>query len=282
MMKYLFKILLISSCLFTAACTSNSKNKFTEANIVAENNGFIKKLVQGDQFLLTTYQKIADQNQPYVFYIESDGHAFMSYGVSDDPTPYHPLLLKLAAVDPRPNVVYIARPCQYTPMNLNPKCTESTIFWTTKRLSEEVVTSINQVIKTINNGKPFSLVGYSGGGGVAVLVAARNRHVKDIITLAGNLDIISFSDFHSPTSDPQKRQLVDSLNPIDYATKINQIPQLHIAGGRDKKVPPFISSKYIHASNSTCVHQKIFANATHSEGWQAAWLSILNIPLICE
>ena len=33
---------------------------------------------------------------------------------SDNPTPVNPMLLKLATMDKRPNIVYIARPCQYT------------------------------------------------------------------------------------------------------------------------------------------------------------------------
>ncbi len=297
-MKYLFNtleyllqleeraraFLMLLALLALAGCAVTNTARLAEADNVAAANGFTKKIVKGGDFFLTTYQKVSNNRDPFVFYIESDGHAFTSYGVSDDPTPYHPNLLKLAVLDTRPNVIYVARPCQYTPMELNPRCRESAIFWTTKRLSEEVVVSTNSVINSINNGKSFSLVGYSGGGGIAVLVATRNNNVKDIITIAGNLDIVGFSDFHSggTPSNPQNRQLADSLNPLDYATKVNNIPQLHLSGGMDRIVPPFIAANYTNASSSPCVHQKTYSNCTHSKGWDSLWNDILNIPLNCK
>src|SRR5690606_13468548 len=123
--------------------------------------------------------------KPYVFYIEGDGFAFKNGFPTEDPTPTSPVFFNLAVADARANVVYMARPCQYTPMELNPAC--STEFWHRKRMSEEVVASINDAINKIRHNKPFSIIGYSGGGGIAVLVSARNRAAQSIITVAGNL-----------------------------------------------------------------------------------------------
>jgi dienelactone hydrolase len=236
-------------------------------------NGFTEKLVKGGDFWLTTFQRITDKSLPYVFYLEGDGKAFTKYGVSDDPTPSYSMVLKLAALDPRPNVVYIARPCQYTPMNLNPKCNRT--YWTDRRMSEEVVSSMNDVIQTLNQDQKFNLVGYSGGGGVAVLIAARNKQVKDILTVAGNLDHISFNQYH------KKRPMIGSLNPIDYAGSVNLIPQLHVSGGKDTIVPAFLADKYVKVSNSMCVHQEIFSIISHNNGWERKWKEILTIPIIC-
>lgn len=281
-LQYTKNIIIISSLLLLAACAKSGNEIRESADKIASENGFYKKLVQGEDFLLTTYQKITDSKAPYVFYIESDGYAFTNYGVSENPTPRDSLLLKLAIMDKRPNVVYLARPCQYTPMELNPKCAHSTEYWTNKRLSEEVVVSVNTAIESIRNNKPVSLIGYSGGGGVALLVAARSKYVKDIITIAGNIDTVSFTEFHAAKYDPQKKQLSGSLNPADYAESLKTIPQLHISGGNDKKVPPFIAARYVQKSSSTCVHQKIYPSATHSKGWQAIWGSVLNTPLQCK
>ena len=125
-MKYFFKHLLPIATLsiLLTACQSPNQN-------------FKKVLVQGGDFLITTYQKIDNSSQPFVFYIESDG---VTYGVNGDkpslnPTPIRQTFLELAAMDKRPNVVYVARPCQYTPMELNPKCDSS--YWTNKRLSDD-------------------------------------------------------------------------------------------------------------------------------------------------
>jgi hypothetical protein len=241
----------------------------------------VKRSVKGGDFWITTYQKVTDKYAPYVFYIESDGDAFYVLNkhkfVSDDPTPKNPGFLKLATLDTRPNVVYIARPCQYTSKNLNPKC-QNKAYWTNLRMSGEVVDSINQVINSLNNGNRYSLVGYSGGGGIAVLCAARSDKVKDILTLAANLDIFSFMQHHG-TSEVA---MIGSLNPIDYASKIRNIPQMHISGGRDKIVPPFIADNFVKASSSRCVHQNIFDQNAHGSGWQHDWNYILNLPIACS
>lgn len=278
MMKFLFNILSLVICLLLAGCQSSLvsiNGRYKNADYIAIANGFTRKLVKGDTFWLTTYQRITNKNLPYVFYIEGDGLFYIAkYQLSSDPTPVHPIMLKLAAMDHRPNVVYIARPCQYTQMNLNPKCNPS--YWTDRRMSEEVVESINEVIETINsNGKPFSLVGYSGGGGIAVLIAAKNKKVQNIVTLAGNLDHVNFNKYHNA------RPMLGSLNPIDYASHVRNIPQLHVTGGKDTIVPPFIADKFVEACHSPCVHQEIFTTVDHKKGWEKVWPYVLEMPLVC-
>lgn len=273
-MKYLSKIILILFASLTlAGCNPVSVDRSPET--IGDLYNFDKKLVKGGDFWITTYQKITNKNQPYVFYIEGDGSAFAGrYQVSHNPTPRRQMLIKLAMKDPRPNVIYVARPCQYTAMDLNPKC--SNAYWTDKRLSDDSVESMNQVINSINNNRQkFSLVGFSGGGGIAVLIAERNDMVKDIITIAGNLDHKAFTQYHNVTP------MLGSLNPIDYAKKINDIPQLHISGGRDKTIPPFIADKYVQESNSRCVKQLIFEENMHNKGWENFWEYILTLPVTC-
>lgn len=262
----------MSTLLALSGCNTISVNGQYES--IGSLYGFKKELVKGGDFWITTYQKVTNPNLPYVFYIEGDGRAFNGkYRVSNDPTPRRKMFIKLATLDNRANVVYVARPCQYTPMELNPKC--SVPYWTTKRLSEDSVESISQVINSINNGKPFSLVGFSGGGGIAILVAERNSLAKDIITISGNLDHKEFTKHHNVTP------MVGSLNPIDYARKVNHIPQLHLSGGKDTVIPPFIADNFVQASASKCVKQKIFADSTHENSWEQVWEYILTLPLTC-
>lgn len=282
MTRYLFNriiacyipAILLSLAVLTASCTkiSSVNQRILTADQVGRSNNFTKSLIKGGNFWLTTYQRLTDPSLPYVFYIEGDGLAFTSsHQASDNPTPNSPMLLKLAALDGRANIVYIARPCQYTPPAINPQCHQS--YWTSHRMSDEVVTSINAVIESLRNKQPFSLVGFSGGGGIAVLIAARNKQVKDIVTLAANLDHLSFNQHHNA------RPMLGSLNPIDYAPALSSIPQLHISGGQDKVVPPFIADKYVRASNSACVRQIIFNRADHYKNWQGLWRDILAVPL---
>ena len=275
-MKFLSKIFIAAALLFgICGCATSPDVRMSQMNMVSKAQGFTQKTVKGGDFWLATYQKITNPAMPYVFYIEGDGLAFSGkYEVSENPTPMRSMLILLAGLDERPNVVYIARPCQYIPMHLNPRCDAS--YWTDKRMSDGVVNSISEAIDSINNGQPFSLVGFSGGGGIAVLIGARNPNLKDIITVAGNLDHVSFNKFH------RVRPMVGSLNPIDYATEVNTIPQLHVSGGLDNIVPAFIAERYVQASHSACVKQEVFANASHQKGWEKLWPYILGIKLNCS
>lgn len=277
-MKYLSNIFLFAISILLFSCQStNIYTRNVDADFMAKSNCFVRKIVKGGDFWITTYQKITNKNAPYVFYIEGDGAAFIGrYQISQNPTPIRPMLLGLAVMDDRPNVVYISRPCQYTDVHLNLKC-QNNAYWTNLRMSDEVVGSINEVINTVNTEKnKFHLIGYSGGGGIAVLIAARNNLVKNIITLSGNLDITRFCEYH------HTRPMIGSLNPIEYVTQINKIPQIHISGGDDKIVPPFIADKFVEASNSKCVTREIFVKNAHSSGWDKVWQYILKMPMTCE
>lgn len=258
-MKYLGNIYCLLFIVLLAACSSSQKHGFfTDVPV-----GFEKKLVRGSDFTLTTYQKITSDNAEYVFYIEGDGRVATKTGISPDPTPQRPVLASLMLLDNRPNIVYIARPCQYS-KSLNPKCSNSS-YWTSKRFAEEVVENINQVINQINKSQKFSLVGYSGGGGIAVLIASRNQNVRDIVTIGGNLDINKFTSYH------RSLPMTGSINPIDYAAKIKFVPQMHLSGELDRVVPPFIAQEYVVRSNSICVKHQTIQGATHSRNWAQFW-----------
>jgi alpha/beta hydrolase fold len=274
-MKFLFNLLSIA--LLITSCTTNQSTKHRVMEVAAHDYGFTEKLVKGGPFWITTFQKIHSPSSPFVFYIEGDGEAFGCSGkcISSDPTPKEIMLLKLASIDHRQNIVYVARPCQYTPMEQNPACNRT--YWTDKRMSEDSVNSINDVILNIAGNQKIDLIGFSGGGGIAVLVAARNKQVRSILTLAGNLNHQAFQKFH------KFRPMIGSLNPIDFAMKINTIPQLHISGGHDKIVPAFIADDYIKASgNSKCVKREVFSEPTHIKKWDKYWKDILSIPITCD
>jgi predicted esterase len=272
-MKYLSDILLLALlALVLQGCKTMTYGQSPSS--VGELYGFKKVLVKGGDFWITTYQKITNKHKPYVFYIEGDGAAVNGiYRVSRNPTPRRQMLIKLAAMDTRPNVVYVARPCQYTPMDLNPKC--SMQYWTDKRRSDDSVQSLNEVINRINNNNKFSLIGFSGGGGIAVLIAARNYMTKDIITISANLDHVAFTTHHNVTP------MIGSLNPIDYAKQVTHIPQLHISGGKDTIIPPFIADKFVQKASTSCVKQQIFKDNSHRHGWDKIWEYVFHQPVRC-
>jgi predicted esterase len=269
MTKYLSKYIFIIF-FFLSSCSSllTVKERRIKADEVAINRNFEKHLVNGGDFTLTTYQKITNPQDDYVFYLEGDGTIVYNNIITNDPTPRETMLLNLATIDERSNVVYIARPCQYTEIENNDTCKNSK-YWTSHRMSEEVIASVNEVINKISVNHKISLIGFSGGGGVAILVAARNPNVKNIITIAGNLDHVAFTENLNLTNT-----MFGSLNPIDYIEFTKHIPQIHLSGGMDKRVPSFIAKKFVQTSNSTKIIHKIYKDNSHMKGWDKIWHEI--------
>lgn len=271
-LRYLSKVV-ISGLMFVAVSGCVTLSRQEVADNIGISAGFKKEIVTTDYFALTVYTKITQKNAPVNIYIEGDGFAFVSRSkISSDPTPTNPLTLKLAAADPSKNIVYIARPCQYTDHSLNKVCREE--YWSSKRFSAEVIKSIDQAISYIVNRDQFQevhLIGFSGGAAVAVLVAAQRNDISSIRTVSGNLDHVAVSRYHNVSL------LGGSLNPIDVAPQIKNIPQRHFIGANDKIVPLFISERFLDAMGASKDVVTIVKGCSHQEGWVKQWHRLLQI-----
>lgn len=267
-------------CLFfgsiLAACTPVSHLKITERAI---GFSFVERAIIAQPFILTSYTRIGERGTVGNIYIEGDGRAWLSKRrPSFDPTPKNPVALKLATIDPSDNVIYLARPCQYTKMVNGSACDQK--YWTSHRFAPEVIGAMSAAlddIKQRHNIKNFNLIGFSGGGNVAALLAARRDDVVSIRTVAGNLDHELQSDIHGVSQMPH------SLNAKDIAQSIVHIPQFHFIGGQDKIVPKDLYDSYKKASGgSDCVQSRIIEAAGHTKGWESVWKSLLSQSLDCE
>lgn len=273
----MFKTIILTVLLpfFIGACSS-IEGRSDLANELAEANGFKSAEIKGGSFVLAAFYKFKAPEQPLHVYIEGDGVAWVNRTqISGNPTPRNPIALRLAVRDSAPNVLYIARPCQYVSMAKNRRCNEN--YWTCDRFAPEVIRSVNDAVslgKERANASGVHLFGYSGGGAVAVLVAAERNDVKSIRTAAGNLD-------HKLLNKKAKvSPLTGSLNPADVARDLKLIPQIHFAGAKDKTVPPFVSKSYLKkAGAGACIKTRIVQNTTHSKGWVKSWKRLLKMPL---
>ena len=146
--------------------------------------------LKGGKFILRVYYRFDQPGAPLHVYLEGDGRAWLSrYRASHNPTPRNPVALSLAARDYADNVMYIARPCQYVSFEKNPDCKYP--YWTHKRFAPEVIDSVSAVIdlgKKKAKARDLEMIGFSGGGAVAILVSAQRRDVTGIRTVAGNLN----------------------------------------------------------------------------------------------
>ncbi|CDK97478.1 conserved protein of unknown function [Magnetospirillum gryphiswaldense MSR-1 v2] len=265
----------VSLCL-TGGCATIDRD--AHADLLAKPARMSRMQMNTDPFVLTSFVRISDHSQPVTIYIEGDGLAWLSRTeVSRDPTPKNALGLALAAVDPAANVVYLARPCQFTEQARSSVC--NLTYWTAKRFSPEVIAAMNQAVDQVAAqvpGQKLNLVGYSGGGAVAVLVAARRQDVASIRTVAGNLD-------HAEVNRLAKvSQLSGSLNAIDVAGQVAKIPQIHYSGTDDPIVPPAIAQRFTQASASACVRWMTMPGADHENGWTGLWREALDVVPNCD
>lgn len=260
------------------ACATNHTDYYQSAFQMAHQAGFESLLFKTEAFDLTAFVKLHEAKLPIHTYIEGDGFAWATkYQLSADPTPHTPIALMLAVQDPYPNVVYLARPCQYRQTN---RICDSR-YWSSSRFSTVVIQSMNQAIdQIIDQAKPanqrIDLVGYSGGAAIAVLMAAQRKDVSNIRTVAGNLDQEFVNHSHRVDSMPE------SLNPIDVAFKLGRLPQVHLIGNDDRVIPAETAERFVKELPDDRCAQIIKVQADHQHGWNEQWQQLLQIAPHCE
>lgn len=199
-------------------------------------------------------------------YIEGDGLAWLtSSQPSTDPTPANPLALRLALAQPDGNAVYLARPCQF--LANQPSCQRR--YWTDARFAEEVIAAMGQAVERLKaktGARELILVGYSGGAAVALLLAARRQDVRQVISVAGNLDHAAWTAHHKVS--PLQR----SLNPTSQRQILASVPQVHLVGAQDKITPPELARQFILAYPSeTPAGLMLFPDYDHACCWARWW-----------
>lgn len=209
-------------------------------------------------------------NRPLAVYIEGDGQAFATPSMpSRDPTPATPTALRLALAHGGP-AAYVARPCQFTTPATARGC--HVAYWTSHRYAPEVVEAVGAAVddlKRRSGARNVVLVGYSGGGAVAALLAARRRDVAGLVTVAANLDVEDWvrRDGLAP--------LAGSLNPADQAAALRGLPQVHLVGRRDEVVAPAVVRSYLARLNGGDAARLVeLADYDHQCCWVRSWSSL--------
>ena len=236
--RILFLLLLFCCTACTTLPTPQERHRTADALVQYAN--WEPLALETTPFWLLAYvpQRFATSEQLTV-YIEGDGLAWITPSLpSDDPTPNNPVALRLALNHPDGNAAYLARPCQYGGAAQLP-CKQDD--WTSARFAPEVVAASDQAIDQLKarfGAERLTLVGYSGGGAVAALVAARRTDVERLITVAGNLDHAAW------TQTLRLRPLSGSLNPADEIQRLAPVRQWHFVGGKDRVITPELVQGY--------------------------------------
>ena len=198
--------------------------------------------LQAEKFVLAGFlPKTIHDSERLTIYIEGDGLAWINRShASPDPTPLHPTALELALHQPHGAAAYLARPCQYVSGDDRRNCAIS--WWTDRRFAQEVVDATDQAVEQLKrrfHAKDIELVGYSGGGAIAALVAARRTDIVRLVTVAGNLDHRAWTQHHRATP------LDGSLNPADAWQALVGVPQVHFIGASDTIVSRDVIQSYL-------------------------------------
>ena len=180
-------------------------------------------------------------------YIEGDGASWLFRTIPPrNPTPDKSLVVAMAAADQNQYVLYLARPCQFIDLGIVKECDES--LWTDGRFSTQVVTLFNQAIDEILHSMPplrLYLVGHSGGGTLATLIAAQRSDVNCLVTLASPLDLSAWARALSVAP------LTRSQNPAEPNANLKQIRQTHYLGENDRIVTKESIGRYRNFSPQT-------------------------------
>jgi pimeloyl-ACP methyl ester carboxylesterase len=255
--------------LLVPGCATAPSSAFDSA---AGELGLVADVVSGGDFVHRALWNAAARSAPgpksrLHLYIDGDGTPWLGPGrPAADPTPRNPLVLRLVALDPAPSV-YLGRPC-YAGLADAGSC--HPWHWTHARYGPQVVDSMSQAARRLAaslGATQLSLIGYSGGGALAMLIAERLAGVTDVVTLAGNLDVAGWSELHDYSP------LDDSLDPSARPPLPAEIRQWHWVGADDAAVPPALVRGAVEPRPGVIV--EVLPGMDHACCWEQAWPELL-------
>ena len=253
--------------IITILLLTNCAGKLKKAINIARPANLKSAIIKTSIFKLQTFYRIKNRGGPLTIYIEGDGLSWLNRNrPSNNPTPKNPIALRLAALDRNSNVIYIARPCQYVDLKNEENC--EIPYWTQKRFSRKIVLAIDEAITIMASSaksKDIHLVGYSGGGAVVAMIAAKRSDIASLRTVAGYMDHVALN------SKAGVSPLTGSLDPIKAAHRLKLVPQIHYSGKGDTRVPGWVLKNFRKAVGSSDCIKLRQVKATHEEGWEEIW-----------
>ncbi|MDP1733410.1 MAG: alpha/beta hydrolase [Sulfuritalea sp.] len=265
------RLLVVSVLVGLSGCASVDRFGGSRQAVVewGRQQGFEASHLRLDGFRLLSLQRSDASRRSEILnvYIEGDGAAWQTpFHPPRDPTPLQPTALALAAADPAPAVAYLGRPCQYLDAAELAACSPE--YWTNSRFAPEVVAAYMAFLdrlKETSGARSLRLVGYSGGGVLATLLAVRRNDVERLVTVASPLAVAEWTAWHQATPLP------GSLDPA-ADVKRPLPPATHFVGGRDSVVPPQVVAPFAARSGGRLREVPEF---DHQCCWSRDWPRLL-------
>lgn len=265
MLKPRAESFLLAASLILAMLLAGCVSPVAKLHQQALDLGLVALELDGGKYTLRGFRNLsAPDGERLHVYLEGDGRPWERGLIpAAEPTTRDSVALPLMAADSAPSL-YLGRPC-YNGHSEDPGC--NTELWTGGRYGETVVASMAQALQKFagqNRYREWVLIGHSGGGTLALLLAERLPQTVAVITLAGNYDIDRWTDYHG------YQRLQNSLNPALRPS--GRVPEWHLLGERDTTIPPALFESALRTRPHA---QVIRVDADHNRGWQAIWPEIL-------
>lgn len=245
------------------ACASNGERIDRQARTA----GLSREVVTGSEYRHVVYGNgVTSPAAPWsgrlVVFLDGDGRPWGTDGQrpAADPTTRNPIALQLLT-HTQARAIYVSRPC-YQGI-ADEQCTVEA--WTSGRYASAIAESIAAVIGKVGRATGSSeivLIGYSGGGALALLVAERTSNVAAVVTIAANLDTDAWTRHH------RYLPLDRSLNPATSG-RDHPWPELHLQGAHDTVVPEATTTGYF--SRYPNARQWTLDDYDHVCCWVGSW-----------
>lgn len=227
---------------------------------LANEGGLEPQWLQGTRFRHLVLANGIRGNKLHI-YIEGDGSPWIyETRVTVDPTPTNPVLLRLMLGAAHP-AVYLGRPCYFGAAS-DTGCEPA--LWTYDRYGRQVVDSMceatNKLVRRYA-AESVELIGYSGGGAIAVGMTDCTERLGSLVTIAGNLDPDAWTRYHdySPLGDTSP---LAKANNTSYSAL-----EAHWQCRNDANIPPSITDAYFARRPDAIRH--IVDDCAHAKGWEA-------------
>lgn len=199
-------------------------------------DNFEEKQIETSHFSLAVWEKKGIQKgKPLRIYFEGDGN----------PNPNHKVAFDLANMDTTDNVIYVARPCQWTKDKI---CKQKPEIYQNARFHPEIMKEMKELTSYLmrkHQAQTVELIGYDGGAVIALNMAVELPTTR-VITVAGITDINAYTDLNGLPSINEN----DMANPVDDLVVLAEVPQIHYVGKEDEITPRRLAERFVARMNN--------------------------------
>jgi len=261
-----------ASCLVAMLLMLNACSHHPSQKLYTQTHKFgMKQLVlQTNHHSVTGFIK-SDQDytssETLRVYLEGDGRPwFRGREPAINPTSQTLIALGMMLADTMPSI-YLNRPC-YGYWEQPANCTPN--LWTSARYSATNIDALDQAmdqLKQVLGVKSLILIGYSGGGTIATLLAKERNDVSALVTVAANLDHVAWTNFFN------QLPLFQSNNAVDVFPLSAPHERWHLVGSKDKIVPPSVAVNAAKKDRGAKIIT--YEHFDHQCCWRQNWPNIL-------